>query len=353
MCESYFTGHYSLQQRSIMLTALAMGARELAGLPTLQPATHNRQIDFPTKTLPPALHRKYISAVDLDQETPSRQPDQLEAAISGVRDLMLSKGAKRAEAEPEIAREKRLRVGRTRDKRTIIAEVGTLQERQMGAPTINDLPRTTNAARPVVPFKDVAADYFIMPLINRFWAHWQDSSARESRAAAAGSGYKGAGTGMLLSPLAVEKLVTTIALLLHAARHSPSFLHVLAPEGLELALTVGARQVSRPSAFEHESSLPTDRAEASVLGACLELALVCLDTSFDLDQGRTLAADHGAPLLATGEWAQAVFETEERGGAVAAGQGGMREGRVRVAAAGVVVKVAEMGEKWGHLGLGR
>ena len=326
-----------------MLTALAMGARELAGLSIPTPVSNTRRIDFPSKTLPPALHRKYISPAD----THPAIAGQLEEAISGIRSLLLSKSARRGEETvPELAKEKRLRVGSV--KRNMVAEVGSHADRQM-----SEKPLTAQA--PVIPFKDVAAEYFIMPLINRFWQHFQDASIREDRALASGSRYRGAGAGMVFSPIALEKFLMTLVLLLHAARHSPLFLAVLSPEALELALTIGSRHPSRPDnnpIGPEETGLPSGSTqEASVVSPALEVCLVCLDASFELDSGRTLALDKPQLVLAVGEWAGGIFEVESQGGQIAGGQGGMREGRIKAAAAGVVVKISEIGEKWGRLGL--
>lgn len=355
LSEQYFNGQYSLQQKSVLLTALAMGARELAGLPVPQVISTNRRIDFPTKTLPPALHQKYIGPNDIATGTDTSFGGQLEDAIDGVRDLMLSKGARQGEETvPELARQKRLRVGATSRTTTKIAELGSLADRQMTAAAGSETRQP-----PVIPYKDVAAEYFIMPLFNRFWQHFQDSTTRESRAVGSGDRYRGAGTGMVLSALALEKLLTTLSLLLHAARHSSAFLSVLAPETLELGVTIGARHLPSPSndpfldsdthTQQHQDGKGS-KTEAQVLAAALELVLVALDTSVELDTGRTLAIDKPELILAVGEWATGVFEIENKGGAVSAGQGGMREGRVRATAAGVVVKIAEIGEKWVTVG---
>ncbi|ORX40562.1 telomere length regulation protein-domain-containing protein [Kockovaella imperatae] len=335
LCELYFIGSYSLHQRSVILTAIAMGARELAGM-TVPTAPKTKKIDFPSKTLPPALHKMYISAGDLPA-------GQLEAAIDGVRGLLLSKGAKRGEETvPELAKEKRLRVGsRVASK---VSEVGSLSDRQMTA-----APNGNKSQIPVVPFRDIAAEYFILPLINRFWQHFQDASLRQSRALSSGTRYRGAGTGLLLSPMALEKFLMTLSLLLHAARHSSVYLAVLAPEALELAAAMGAQHLSQPDLLDE--NVPEGK-EASIVGAALEMALVVLDASRDLDGGRTLAMDKHALLMAVGEWASGVFKLEEHGNGVkAAGQGGLREGRVRAAAAGVVVKVSDIAEKWGRLSI--
>ncbi|RXK40552.1 hypothetical protein M231_02204 [Tremella mesenterica] len=332
LIELYFTGQYALQQRSIILTALAMGARELSGMSIpLPPST--KKIDFPSKILPPNLHRKYISPSDIPQTITY---DPLDEAISGVRDLVLSKSAQEGEKTiPSLAREKRLRVGSTR--LTKVAPIGSLQETQMMKP---------NTPKPIVEFKDVAGEYFVMPLINRFWDYYTDSQIRESRAISSGSRYRSAGTGLILSSMALEKFLMTLALLIHSARHSPTFLAVLCPEALELALTIGARSPTLHDGMEEEE----EGREAQVVGAALELVLVSLDHAFELDGGRTLVYDKSEMVLALGEWANGVFEACSKGERMG-GEGGLREGKLRATAAGVVVKISDIGQKWSFLGI--
>lgn len=359
-------GQYSLHQRSVILTALAMGARELAGLTVPMP-TSTRKLDFASKVLPAGLHNKYISPGDLDQRGGQSQ-GQLEAAVDGIRDLMISKGVKRGEDQvPELAREKRLRVGKsTRPK---VAEIGTSSDRQManGSSRINGtmvVPPSQTHQQPVVAYRDIATEYFLMPMINRFWEHFNDSSVREARAIQLGDRYRGAGTGMILSPLALEKYLMTLVLLAHAARHSNTFLAVISPEVLELAVAIGIRYRPQQDIIQDPISTPqigltgkpgrkdtdgVDNQEGSVIAAALELALVSLDTAFDLDGGRTLATDRSNLLMAAGEWATGIFGNEEKGEDVMGGQGGLREGRIRAMSAGVVLKVSDIAEKWGRM----
>lgn len=340
LAQQYFSQSYSLLQKGVMLTALAMGARELAGLSA--PEARTKKIDFPSKMLPSHLHDKYVTPTDVQNSGQG----QLEGAISGMRNLLLSKGAAAGEAHPEIARQRRLTVGQT--KRRKVAEEGSLASRQMSQPVTQQAP--------VIPYAQVAGEYFILPLVNRFWEYFQNASVRSRTL---GDRYRGAGTGMVLSPSALEKFLLTLALLTHAARHAPSFLSVLAPAVLELAVTVGARHRPTPqSLITADSTAPAgpgaahqpeeEGGDAQVIGSALELALAALDASVELDAGRTLALDHAELVLAIGEWAHGAFEREQAG-LKNAGSGGSREGRVRADAAGVVVKIAEIGEKWGAM----
>lgn len=342
LAQQYFSQSYSLLQKGVMLTALAMGARELAGLSA--PEARTKKVDFPSKMLPSHLHEKYVTPTDVH----NLGQGQLEGAISGMRNLLLSKGAAAGEAHPDIARQKRLTVGQT--KRRKVAEEGSLASRQMSQPTHSQQPA-------VVPYAQVAGEYFILPLVNRFWDYFQNASVRSRTL---GDRYRGAGTGMVLSPSALEKFLLTLALLTHAARHAPSFLSVLAPAVLELSVTVGARHrpaaqsltaaepSATPGASGQDISQDVDGGDAQVIGSALDLALAALDASVELDAGRTLALDHAELVLAIGEWAHGAFEREQAG-LKNAGAGGSREGRVRADAAGVVVKIAEIGEKWGAM----
>lgn len=323
-----------------MLTALAMGARELAGLPVPDPP---KSRDFATKTLPPALHNKYITPADVPAQAPSYS-GQLENAVSGMRNLLLSKGAKKGEEVPEIARERRLRINPSMLKRQKVDDASVLGGRGEAGHEHPDSPPP-----PVVPYAQVAAEFFILPLLNRFWDYFSDASTREVRSLASGGRYRGAGTGMVLSPLALGQFLATLALLVHAARHAPTFLSVLCPSSLELAVTIGARHPAAPAnSFENTGGDDSGEGapEVQVVGSALELALAALDTAVDLDAGRAMALDHPEMVLAAGEWATKVFDVQSGRGSAIAGAGGSGA-RLRAAAAGVVVKVAEIGEKWG------
>ncbi|KAK6909381.1 hypothetical protein I203_103398 [Kwoniella mangroviensis CBS 8507] len=343
LVEQYFSTQYSLQQKSAILTALAMGARESAGLTVPTPPT-TRKIDFPSKTLPPSLHKKYLTIADIP---PSRRDTiengQLEETMDVMRNKLLSKGAKKGDEVPEIARERRLKVGN--GKKTLVAELGTLKDSQM----ISATAQSTTVSKPVIAYKAIAGEYFVMPLINRFWQYYKDTSLRETRGGS--GGYKGTGTGMIMSPIGLEKFLITSSVLLHASRHSPVFLAVLAPEALELALTLGIRFTSTSRMTGNDDDTNLEGSDSLVVGSSLELCLVVLDTSYDLDGGRSLMMERSDLVMGVGEWATTIFQNELEGNQVSGGQGGKSEGRIKANAAAVVLKVGEVGEKWGGMGM--
>jgi len=80
--------------------------------------------------------------------------------------------------------------------------------------------------------------------------------------------------------------------LVYAGRNAPAWLTLVAPDALELAVTIGTRPVSQTPDSEDGDS-PSAKSgvmnkEAQVLSTALELALVVLDASLDIDGGRIL-----------------------------------------------------------------
>ncbi|TFK90973.1 telomeric DNA binding protein [Polyporus arcularius HHB13444] len=344
--EQFFTNQYSTDQRFVMLNALALGARELAGfsvpdLPGRQPLPADKT-SFPSKQLPPALHRRYITTSD---QLSANNPVQLlledisQRAIDNGRDAT-------ADKVPELVRERNLRVRPSSKISEVAAPTPSarlaLMQQLAGAGSRH--PRLTS-------FSEVAAEFFICPLIHRFWQFLRDEQTREARSAHQPllHRYRSAGTGLVLSALVLGRMLETLGVLVHAARNAKEWLHVIAPDALELALTVGTRPVSRGEGLDEDADgdAPEDQTskEAALLTAALELALVVLDGCLDLDGGRSLGLEHTTLLLGTGEWAGRVFGSLEDGVKVVGG-GGVQEIRLRRSAAGVVLKVDELTSRW-------
>lgn len=302
-----------------------MGARELASLP-VPPTTYDRpSITFPSKQLPAALHKRYLTDREHD---PTAQVRQL---VDNISQAAAQSGKEAAEQKvPQIIRERQLRL----KKGPKVEEVQTANNNITQGAAVRDSRKQTGET-----FASVAAEYFLGPIIGKFWQHLRDEQTREERTAlrSSTSAYRGAGTGLVLNSLVLSQLVNTLAILVHAARHSPAFLAVVAPDALELAVTVG----SRPMSNAEESK----EREAAVLTASLELALVVLDGCLDLDGGRSIGLEHTSLLLATGEWGGQVLKLLEDGVRVP-GEGGVQELRLRRSAAGLVLKVDELASRW-------
>ena len=162
-------------------------------------------------------------------------------------------------------------------------------------------------------FATLAADVFVMPLINRMWLYLRDTAT----AATNSSPYTGAGTGTLLQPLVMARFLGTLSVMLDAARLSPHFLAILAPESINLALALRVG--------------PED--DESVLVAALGVVLLALDVSALLDAGRTMATRFPRTVAQVQAWADQIWH--ERAG----------EERVHRLAAGVLLRIEELQQR--------
>jgi len=305
-----------------MLNALALGARELAGLSVPPSSVPQSRIAFPSKTLPIGLHQKYL--------TDNIEARALPMILDDISREALNRDAEaNADKVPELVRERRLRV----QKPPTIAEVD--RRRIPNSP----LPKNTT-------LNEVAAQYIIAPLINRFWLFFRDEQTREERTARQDGRqrYQGAGTGLILNPIVLSHFLATLAILVHTSKNAPEWLAVIGPDALELAVTLGTRPISSMEADDEESGSSKSK-EASVLSTALELALVVLDGCLELDGGRALGLDHTELLLGAGEWANAVFSRLDKGARIEGG-GGVHEVKLKRAAAGVLLKVDALTSRW-------
>ncbi|KAI0048561.1 hypothetical protein FA95DRAFT_1034938 [Auriscalpium vulgare] len=337
IAEEFFKNQYSADQRYVILNALALSARELAGLPlpstaAIQPLTGAR-IMFPSKRLPGSLHERYLTA---------GATDQVQGLLQGITQMTIENTRDaNTDRAPGLVRERQLRVRQPAK----VTEV-----KQPSAAQVLEQIRMAQSASGTTTFTEVAVECFLYPLMNRFWLFLRDEQTREERTAHKDPvhRYRGAGTGLILNPLVLSHFLATLGVLVHAARNAPAWLAVVAPDALELAVTLGTRPISHtPDDDDDDNGGATQSAqdkEARVLSTALELALVVLDTALELDGGRSLGLEHTALLLATGEWAQEVFDRLEKGILVKGGGGS--EARLSKAAAGVVIKVDELAQKW-------
>lgn len=292
LIEEFFKNQYSVDQRHVVLTALAAGTRELA------------------------------------REATNRGKEATEDKF------------------PQIVREKRLKI----TKAPAIVEITSSSVSSRGALASLGSSTALSSSKRRTTFTEVAAEFFIGPLINRFWLFLRDEQMREERTIqrTGRSRYHGAGTGLILNPLVLSQFLRTLAILVNAAQNAPEWLAILGPDSLELAVTIGTRPIS---SMEIEDVPPRSSGgdgegkDAAVLVAALELALIVLDGCLELDGGKSLGLDHTNLILGVGEWAGAVFSNLEKGLRVVGG-GGLHEMKLQRAAAGLLVKVDELRSRW-------
>lgn len=352
-----------------MLSSLAVGARELAGLPSILPSARaarsaslkngsasalygkpqhlaqEEQEFFPSKRLPGKLHDHFLSATQHQQQQQQQrnarqrteqQPDSraLDAVSERIMDIALSATRQSAEQTVPGASKEKLLTVHARPGTTKILRPVSLAKSSSAAAVQASMSMTTKHTQPRPTFAHLGAETFIMPLMNRFWLYMRDVATSPQRSSGATAGpYVGGLSGVpaVLEPLLLSKFLSTLTVMMDAARHSPHFLAVLAPESLELVLAIAQTSAS--------SSEPGGGGSTSneVEEAALQLTLVVLDASTALDAGRTLSRDSGKLTWAVKDWAEAVWDRREREGTV-------RDAGGR-AAAGVLLRLDEVVSK--------
>ena len=331
LIEEFFKNQYSTDQRYVALNALATGARELASLPIPASKMSSERTFFPSKMLPGPLHRKYTLGQKSDTQLVPLLMDEISRQA-------LKNEQSDTNQFPEIIRERRLRLQKPRGITEITA-----------SHPLSQLQKPLHT--PTTKFIDVAAEFFIMPFINQFWIFLRDGQMREERTAhIEGRGrYYGAGTGLILNPLVLSHVLRTLGILINASQNAPEWLAIIGPESLELAITIGTRPISLMESSDDREDGENERQEneASVLTSALELALVVLSGSLNIDGGKILSLEHSTLILGAREWATKVFNSLEKGIKVRGG-GGLHEIKLSRAAAGVLLKSDELRSKWGR-----
>lgn len=268
---SFFSGDYSLTQRIAMLTTLGLGARELAGLkdastedlvPT-QPA-------FPTKQLPPHLHKVYTEnkdAVSVAKISKRMAQEMLSPIASQAADQL---------SGPNI-----LKV------RTFSSRMEV--EKKRHKPIANALAK-------------IVADDFFFPLTGRWWLQIRSNS-----------------DSMYSSTHLLPPFLQTLSILLNASGPNTLSLTQMTREYWDLLLSIRGLAGN----------------DKNILGAVLFGFLMILETN---ENKEILATEQGKELMETQAWVKMVFD--------GLGGGSEEDERVRVLAAGVVVRCQEVVEKY-------
>ncbi|OCK84672.1 hypothetical protein K432DRAFT_319798 [Lepidopterella palustris CBS 459.81] len=267
---SFFSGDYSLTQRVAMLTAMGLGARELAGFKDddLSGAIEMPESSFPSKKLPPKLHKVYAA-----EATP------VNSLAKRLEQTMISPMA--LSAADQLSGPNVLKV------RTFSTRMEVEKKRKKPIP---------NALAAIV------AQNLFFPLTGRWWTHMQASDADT----------------LYTSPHLLPSFLQTLAILLNASGPSTLSLPQMTTEFWDLLLSV------RGAAL----------ADSLILSALLFAFLMLLETNEDK---LWLAQEKGKELLETQEWVRSVFER--------LGGKGDEEEKVRVLAAGVLIRCQEVVEK--------
>jgi telomere length regulation protein len=159
----------------------------------------------------------------------------------------------------------------------------------------------------------VVADGFFFPLTGRFFIHLRSHA-----------------TTTIFSPYLLPLFLKTLSLLLHASGTSTLSLPQMTSEFWDLLLSLRTRSIG----------------DVTVIEAILFSFLTILEVN---DDKRALVDAHGRQMLETQEWVEGVFS---RLGAGVKGSASEEDERVRMLAAGCLVRIRECVEKYQALLMG-
>ncbi|KXS98132.1 hypothetical protein AC578_9394 [Pseudocercospora eumusae] len=282
-----FAGDYSVSQRCIMLSALGLAGREVAGLRDqdveLNPALPASD-SFPSKRLTGRLQAIY------DPQSPPVK--RLEAASSSVEHQLIKPLALSA-VDKATSDLNAVKV------RTFSSRL-TSDNRTKRKPTPNQLAK-------------VFATAFLYPLVGRY----------QQELAAYGQGSVFAST-----PFVQVTFLKTLALLLHASGPTTLQLPEVTTAFWELLLALRVQAAS----------------DISILEAVLFALLTLLEINAEHGGFQRLASENPKQLMETQQWVELVFE--RTGGGQLVVEGSTEETRVRTLAAGVLMKCREVIEAY-------
>ncbi|KUL86714.1 hypothetical protein ZTR_03111 [Talaromyces verruculosus] len=301
---TFFDGDLSQAQRSAILTAMGLGAREIAGhgeedAKALGLPSASAQVDFPSKKLPTHLQQFYdtqketspIAALTERLARTSLQPLALDAAdaASGPNALKVRTFSSRMEVE----RQRQLREAQ-RKKKTVSKDL----------------------------HKDLTEGFFY-PLVGRFAIMLQSRSVSSSS------------YNPFYSANILRLFLQTVTLILSTlGPHTPT-LPTISQESLSLIFALHGTTVST---------------EPIVLPALLSLFLAVID--LNVAAGSTaeerLVTDHGVQVIELRDWCNDVFERMPATSAKSAQSADKMDEteQTRMLAAGILVKLGEVIERY-------
>ncbi|KAK7989093.1 hypothetical protein PG989_009408 [Apiospora arundinis] len=309
--KTFFDGDYSLSQRASVLIVLGISGREIAGFETSE---YSDVANFPSKKLPAKIEKhyepstsanRYISGSASLKALPPNALDNISQSLSQAFLAPLAAEAADAATGPDVLK---LSSFTSRlQQQASSSSAGPVSTSRAKARGVRAIPNTT---------ANLLATSFFFPLTSRFQAALHSSSASRR--------------GLLFEPSLLTLYIKTLALLLHAAGPSTLALPQMTTEFWDLLLGVRTHCVG----------------EIGVAGAVLFGLMALLDVNENDTRG--LCQRHGHEVVESVEWVSGVFD-RTRGG----DQGGNgEENQIKMMAAGVLIRLREMVEKYRALLMG-
>ncbi|KAH9220457.1 telomere length regulation protein-domain-containing protein [Leptodontidium sp. 2 PMI_412] len=293
--KTFFDGDYSISQRASVLTTLGLGARELGGfgaedksLTKMKSLPTSSNPSFRSKTLPPHIHSHYTSQTQKKALAPT-SISALDTLTTSLSNTMIAPMA--ASLADKLTGPSILKV------RTFSTRMAVEASRKK--PTTNT-------------FAQVVSNGFFFPLTGRFSIHLKTLGSSSAN--------------ITFHPYLLSLFLKTLSLLLHASGPNTLSLPQMTSEFWDLCLGLRAQSTG----------------DVLVLEALLFSFLTILEVN---DDKRGLVEAFGRQMLETQEWVEGVFGRLDAGGTE-------EDERVRMLAAGVLVRIRENVEKYQALLLG-
>ncbi|KAL6868570.1 telomere length regulation domain-containing protein [Trichoderma novae-zelandiae] len=288
---TFFEGDYSLSQRTQVLVAIGLSARELAGFDASE---YQAAASFPSKRLPEKMEQLYLDSPKQGDATSSSQLKALPStAIDTIAQSLTS-----SFLEPMAAKAADASTGP--DMLKLSTFTARYKSKTKAKPRTRSIPNTTAA---------LIADSFFYPLT----AHFQ-VALRSSKP-------------VILNPALLALYLQTLGIIIHAAGPSTLSLPQLTSELWDLLLAVR---------IHTQDDLGALRGWFVAMASLLEVN--------DGDM-RRLCETQGREVVETREWAATVFNRIR-------GEDGGEENEVKMLSAGVLIKLGEAIEKYQALLMG-
>ncbi|KAE8442302.1 hypothetical protein EG329_003502 [Mollisiaceae sp. DMI_Dod_QoI] len=286
---TFFDGDYSLSQRATILTTLGLGARELGGFGSEDDALTSAKV-LPSTSFPSkTLPASMHKLYSTPSPTPKGPPSALDTLSTQLSNTMIAPMA--ASLADKLTGPSILKI------RTFSSRMAVEKKRKK--PIANSLAK-------------VVADGFFFPLTGRFFIYLK--------------AYGSSNSNVIFQPYLLSLFIKTLSLLLHASGPSTLSLPQMTSEFWDLLLSLRTQSVG----------------DIIVMEALLFGFMTILELN---DDKRRLVEAHGRQMLETQEWVEDVF------GRVGSG-GSEEDERVRMLAAGVLVRIREVVEKYQALLMG-
>lgn len=288
--KTFFDGDFSLSQRASILTTIGLGARELGGFSSEDEALTNTT-KAPSSPLFPSktLPPKIHNFYAPSTLTPKGPPSALESLSTQLSNTMIAPMA--ASLADKLTGPSILKI------RTFSSRMAV--EKRRKKPIANSLAK-------------VVADGFFFPLTGRFFISLK--------------AYGSSSSNVIFQPYLLSLFVKTLSLLLHSSGPNNLSLPQMTSEFWDLLLNLRTQSVG----------------DIVVMEGLLFSFMTILELNEDK---RQLVEAHGRQMLETQEWVEGVF------GRVGSG-GSEEDERVRMLAAGVLVRIREVVEKYQALLMG-